>query len=115
MCGDASPVGNACDEFILPPYFSFSLLEGIHMTHPIGATPAVCAYGNQVISNQRISMKAGLVPVFLDVIAPPYRTQRDLYTTCKRRRRAQACDCQSSACGAVESLHAGAPKRLRGR
>jgi hypothetical protein len=70
MRRDTTSVWNASGEFIFPPDFSCSPLEGIYMPDSIGATPAVGAYDNQVIGNQRISMKAGLVPVFLDVITP---------------------------------------------
>lgn len=45
------------------------------MPHSAGATPAIGAYEDQFIGNQRISVKAGLVPVFLDVISPTYLTR----------------------------------------
>jgi hypothetical protein len=67
---NAAPVWYAVGEFIFPADLSCNPLEGIYMTYSIGAAPAVCAYNNQVICNQRIPMKAGLVPIFLYVVAP---------------------------------------------
>ena len=34
-------------------------------------TPPIGAYDNQIFRDQRIPMKAGLIPILLDVITPP--------------------------------------------
>jgi hypothetical protein len=48
--------------------------EKVHVADPAGGAALVCTNEDYLIGNQRIAVKAGLVPVLVDIVAPPHFT-----------------------------------------
>ena len=78
MSGNTTSVRYAIGEFVFPANSPSHPFEGINVANSIRTTPAVGADDNQIICNERISMKAGLIAILLDVVTPSDFTGRSV-------------------------------------